>query len=122
LSPNQDRRSVRIERHRRVRKKVFGTSECPRLSVFKSLKHIYVQVIDDQNKITLVSTSTLSPDVRDKITGGNNIEVAKVVGEDIGKKAIEKNITAVVFDRGGYRYHGKVKALAEAAREAGLKF
>jgi len=122
LSPNQDRRSVRIERHRRVRKKVFGTSECPRLSVFKSLKHIYVQVIDDQNKITLVSTSTLSPDVRDKITGGNNIEVAKVVGEDIGKKAVEKNIISAVFDRGGYRYHGKVKALAEAAREAGLKF
>jgi len=122
LSPNRDRRSVRIGRHRRVREKVFGTPECPRLSVFKSLKHIYVQVVDDENKITLVSTSTLSPDVRDKITGGNNIEVAKVVGEDIGKKAVEKNIISVVFDRGGYRYHGKVKALAEAAREAGLKF
>jgi large subunit ribosomal protein L18 len=90
--------------------------------VFKSLKHIYAQIIDDQNGVTLVSASTLSSDVRDKITGGSNIETAKAVGEEIGRKAIEKDISEVVFDRSGYLYHGKVKALADAAREAGLKF
>jgi large subunit ribosomal protein L18 len=101
---------------------VFGTLERPRLSIFKSIKHIYAQIIDDETGITLVSASTLSGDVRDEIAGGNNMEVAKVVGEAIGRKAIEKNITSVVFDRGGYLYHGKLKALAEAAREAGLTF
>jgi len=100
---------------------VFGTSEQPRLSVYKSIKHIYVQVIDDQNGVTLAAASTLSSDIRDKVSG-NNIGAAKLVGDEIGKKAVEKNITNVVFDRGGYRYHGKLKALAEAAREAGLKF
>jgi len=100
---------------------VFGTSEQPRLSVYKSIKHIYVQVIDDKNGVTLAAASTLASDVRDKVSG-NNIEAAKLVGNEIGKKAVEKNITNVVFDRGGYRYHGKLKALAEAAREAGLKF
>lgn len=100
---------------------MFGTSEQPRLSVYKSIKHIYVQVIDDQNGVTLAAASTLSSDVRDKVSG-NNIEAAKLVGDEIGKKAVEKNIKNVVFDRGGYRYHGKLKALAEAAREAGLKF
>ena len=100
---------------------MFGTSEQPRLSVYKSIKHIYAQVIDDQNGVTLAAASTLSSDVRDKVSG-NNIEAAKLVGDEIGKKAVEKNIKNVVFDRGGYRYHGKLKALAEAAREAGLKF
>ena len=100
---------------------MFGTSEQPRLSVYKSIKHIYVQVIDDKNGVTLAAASTLSSDVRDKVSG-NNIEAAKLVGDEIGKKAVEKNIKNVVFDRGGYRYHGKLKALAEAAREAGLKF
>ena len=90
--------------------------------MFKSLKHIYAQIIDDQNGITLAAASTFSPDVRDKVTGGNNIEMAKLVGEAIGKRAIEKDIAKVVFDRGGYLYHGKVKALADAAREAGLEF
>jgi large subunit ribosomal protein L18 len=90
--------------------------------VFKSLKHIYAQIIDDQQGITLLSVSTKSPDVRDKVTSGSNIEAAKIVGGVLGKKAIEKDIPMVVFDRGGYLYHGKVKALAEAAREAGLEF
>jgi large subunit ribosomal protein L18 len=115
--------SARLKRHRRVRKKLFGTPECPRLSVFRSIKHIYAQVIDDQNGITIVSASTLSPDVRDEIAGNtSNVEAAKVVGKAVARKAIEKNIIGVVFDRGGYLYHGKVKALADAAREAGLTF
>ncbi len=122
MSPKLDRTAGRLRRHRRVRKKAFGMSERPRLSVFKSLKHIYAQIIDDQNGTTLLSVSTLSPDVRDKITGGNNIETAKVVGAEIGRKALESDITKVVFDRGGYLYHGRVKALADAAREAGLEF
>ena len=122
MSPKLDKKSARLRRHRRVRKKSIGTPERPRLSVFKSSKHIYAQIIDDQNGVTLVSASTLSADVREKITGGSNIETAKAVGEEIGRKAIEKEISEVVFDRSGYLYHGKVKALADAAREAGLKF
>ena len=122
MSPNLSRETARLKRHRRVRKKAFGVSERPRLSVFRSIKHIYAQIIDDQNGVTLAAASTLSPDVRDKVTGGNNIETAKLVGAEIGKRAIEKDIKKVVFDRGGYVYHGKVKALAEAAREAGLEF
>ena len=122
LSSRLDRKSSRLKRHRRVRRKVFGIPERPRLCIFKSLKHIYVQIIDDQNGTTLVSASTLLPDVRDKVTGGNNIDAAKVVGAEIGRRAAEKDIKQVVFDRGGYLYHGKVKALADAAREAGLDF
>jgi large subunit ribosomal protein L18 len=122
LSPKLDKRSARFRRHRRVRKKVFGTPERPRLCVFKSIKHIYAQIIDDENGLTLVTASTLSSDLRAKISGGNNAEAAKAVGEVIGRKAVEKDITNVVFDRGGYLYHGRVKALAEAAREAGLSF
>ena len=122
MSPKLDRRSARLRRHRRVRKRVFGTPERPRLIVFRSIKHIYAQVIDDQNGNTLVSASTLTKDVRGKIPGGNNIEAAKLVGQEIGRMATEKNITKVVFDRGGYLYHGRLKALAEAAREAGLEF
>ena len=122
MSPKLDRVSARFRRHRRVRKRVVGTPERPRLSVFRSIKHIYAQIIDDQNGVTLASASTLSPDVRDEIAGSSSIEAAKAVGKAIGRKAIEKNITSVVFDRGGYLYHGKVKALADAAREAGLTF
>ena len=121
MSPKLDKRSARFRRHRRVKKKIFGTPERPRLCVFKSIKHIYAQIIDDQNRITLVSASTLSADIRDKASG-NNIEAAKIVGGAIGEKAIEKNIIDVVFDRGGYLYHGKLKSLAEAARKAGLNF
>ena len=122
LSSKLDRGSARLRRHERVRRKVFGTPERPRLSVFKSINHIYAQIVDDQNGTTLVSVSTLSPAVRDRIAGSSNAEAAKAVGEAIGRKAIEKNITTVVFDRGGYLYHGRVKALADAAREAGLRF
>jgi len=122
LSPKLDKRSARLRRHRRVRKRLSGVPERPRLCVFKSIKHIYAQIIDDENGVTLLAASTLSSDVRDKVSGSGNTEAAKAVGEAIGRKAIEKNITKVVFDRGGYLYHGRVKALAEAAREAGLQF
>ena len=113
---------ARIRRHIRIRKKISGVPEQPRLCVFRSIRHIYAQIIDDQNGVTILTMSTLSPEVREKISGVNNIKAAKAVGELIGKKAIENNITKVVFDRGGYIYHGKIKALADAAREAGLKF
>ena len=121
LSSKLSRESGRLKRRGRVRKKVFGVPERPRLSVFKSLKHVYVQIIDDQNGVTLAAASTLSPDVRDKAKG-NSAETAKLVGEAIGKRAMEKDIKKVVFDRSGYLYHGRVKALADAAREAGLEF
>ncbi len=114
-----DKKANREKRHLRVRKKVFGTVERPRLSVFKSEKNIYAQVIDDINGVTLVSASSLDKDFSAK---GGNKEGAKLVGEVVAKRAIEKGITEVVFDRGGYIYHGRVKELAEAAREAGLQF
>ena len=119
---NVNRREARIRRHKRVRKKVWGTNEKPRLSVFKSLKHIYAQLIDDESGITLASASTLSPDIKNQIEYGGNIESAKFVGESVAKKAVEKGVKTVVFDRGGYIYHGRVKALADAAREVGLRF
>lgn len=114
-----DRKSKRLRRHLRVRKKVFGTPERPRLSVYRSEKNIYAQIIDDINAVTLVSASSLEKDFSAK---GGNKEGAKLVGEAIAKKAVEKGLTEVVFDRGGYVYHGRVQALAEGAREAGLKF
>jgi len=122
LSPKLVKKYARIKRHRRVRKKVFGTPERLRLCVFKSINHIYAQIVDDVSANTLLTVSTLTPDVREKVKNGGNIEPAKAVGEAIGKKALEKNIYNVVFDRGGYPYHGRVKALAESAREAGLIF
>ena len=122
MSPVLDKRHARLKRHFRVRKKLSGTSERPRLCVFKSLNHIYAQIIDDTTGNTILTVSTLSADVREKVKYGGNIEAAKVVGEEIGKKALEKNVSEVVFDRGGYPYHGRVKALAESAREAGLVF
>ena len=115
-----DKNSSRVKRHLRVRKKVSGTPERPRLSVYRSEKNIYAQIIDDVNAVTLVSASTLDKDLNLKV--GGNKEAAKLVGELIAKKALDKGITTVVFDRGGFIYQGKVKALAEAAREAGLKF
>ena len=114
-----DKKASREKRHLRVRKKVFGTVERTRLSVFKSEKNIYAQVIDDINGVTLVAASSLDKDFSAK---GGNKEGAKLVGEVVAKRAIEKGITEVVFDRGGYIYHGRVKELAEAAREAGLQF
>lgn len=111
---------TRKRRHYRIRKRINGTPEIPRLNVFRSNSHIYAQLIDDVNKVTLASASTMDKDI--SIKNGGNIDAAKVIGEAIGKKAADKKITQVVFDRGGYLYHGRVKALADAARETGLKF
>ena len=113
----ESRNSMRIKKHNRIRKNLSGTKELPRLNVFRSNTNMYAQIIDDETGRTLVSTSSLELKL-DK----NNIETAKKVGESIAKKAIEAKITKVVFDRSGYLYHGRIKALAEAAREAGLKF
>ncbi|MBC2579641.1 50S ribosomal protein L18 [Clostridium sp. DJ247] len=115
----EDKNKARVRRHLRVRKKVFGTPERPRLAVFRSEKNIYAQIIDDINGVTLVAASTLDKDFNGV---GSNKEAAKVVGELVAKKAIEKGITEVVFDRGGYVYHGRIQNLAEGAREAGLQF
>lgn len=115
-----NRKDARAKRHLRVRKKVFGTQERPRLAVYRSEKNIYAQIIDDVNAVTLVSASTIEKGMDVKV--GSNKEAAKLVGEMIAKKALEKEITEVVFDRGGYIYHGRVEALAQGAREAGLKF
>lgn len=109
---------ARIRRHKRVRNNISGTSDTPRLCLYRSNKHVHAQIIDDTKGTTLVSSSSITL----KLENGSNIEAAKQVGLDIAKKALEKNITKVVFDRSGYIYHGRVKALAEGAREAGLKF
>ena len=114
-----DRKAERIRRHIRVRRKISGTQERPRLCVYRSNKNLFVQVIDDVNQVTLVQASTLDKEVKTKHA---NKEAAKEVGALIAKRAIEKNIKSVVYDRGGYVYHGVVKELAEAAREAGLEF
>lgn len=114
-----DKKANRLRRHLRVRKKVFGTPERPRLSIYRSEKNIYAQIIDDINAITIVSASSLEKDFSAK---GGNIEGAKLVGELVAKKAVAKGVTEVVFDRGGFIYHGRIQKLAEAAREAGLKF
>ncbi len=118
----KDRKAARLKVRRRIRGRVSGTAERPRLAVFRSLKHIYVQAIDDTAGKTLAAASTLDPEAREQVSYGGNVAAAKVVGSLIGKRLQEKGITRVVFDRGGYRYHGRVRALAEAAREAGLEF
>ena len=114
----ESKNSQRIMRHKRVRKNISGTSEMPRLNVFRSNTQIYAQIINDETGTTLASSSS----VQLKIKNGGNIEGAKLVGADIAKKAKEANIRKVVFDRGGYQYHGRVEALADAARENGLEF
>ncbi len=116
----KSKKIARKARHDRVRAVVEGTSARPRLAVYRSNKHISAQVIDDEKQITLVSASTFENG--NKFENGSNIEAAKKVGEMVAKRALEKGVTAVVFDRGGFLFHGRVKALAEAAREAGLKF
>ncbi|ADL68017.1 50S ribosomal protein L18 [Thermoanaerobacterium thermosaccharolyticum] len=116
-----DRRLTRKRRHLRVRKKISGTSERPRLSVYKSLSHIYAQLIDDVRGVTLAHASTLDPELKNVAKGANK-ESARLVGKLIAKKALEKGIKDVVFDRGGYIYHGTIKELADAAREGGLNF
>lgn len=113
-----DKNEARLRRHRRVRGKISGTAERPRLDVFRSAKHIYCQVIDDVAGVTLCSASSLEKDFEGF---GGNIEAARKVGENIAKKCLEKGITEVVYDRGGFVYHGRVQALAEGAREGGLK-
>jgi len=113
---------VRLRKHIRLRKKIKGTPERPRLNVFRSLNHIYAQIIDDTKGNTLVAASTLDVSLKGKLKSGGNKEAAKEVGRLIAQKAAEKGIKSVVFDRGGYIYHGRVKELADAAREAGLEF
>jgi large subunit ribosomal protein L18 len=116
-----DTRTARQRRHRRIRVTLSGTGQRPRLNVFRSLQHIYAQVIDDTSGITLAAASTNEADVRASMTGSKT-ERARAVGKTIAQRAKEKGVAAVVFDRGGYLYHGRVKALADAAREAGLEF
>lgn len=116
---NKESKNVsRVKRHVRVRTKVSGTADCPRLSVYRSNKHIHAQIIDDVRGVTLCSASSLQL----KLANGGNIEAAKQVGEAVAKAALEAGITKIVFDRSGYIYHGRIQALADAAREAGLKF
>lgn len=116
------KRTRQRARKNRVRRKVCGTAERPRLTVYKSLKHVYAQIIDDTTGNTLVSASTVGRDLRDELKKTADVDAAKMVGQSIGRKAMSRNIKKVVFDRNGYLYHGKVKALADAAREAGLEF
>lgn len=116
------RSEQRAKRHLRVRKKVYGTLERPRLNVYRSEKHMYAQIINDDLGTTLVAASTLDKELAEKFSCGSNKEAAKAVGELVAKRAIDKGIKSVVFDRGGYIYHGRVKELADAAREAGLDF
>lgn len=116
------RKTARKKRHYRLRRYLSGTAERPRLAVFRSNKHIYAQVIDDVAKQTLAASSTVEKSVTGDLKSTSNIEAAKLVGADIAKKATGKGINAVVFDRGGFLFHGRVKALADAAREAGLQF
>ncbi len=115
-------RVARRRRHKRVRAKVEGTTSRPRLSVFRSLNHIYAQVIDDSKRHTLVSASTLEPEIKAEAEGKVKTGKAELVGSLVAKRALSQGVTQVVFDKGGYKYHGRVKALAEAARQNGLKF
>ncbi|EQF29444.1 ribosomal protein L18 [Clostridioides difficile CD160] len=117
-----DKNANRLQRHKRVRRKISGTSQRPRLCVFRSANNIYAQIIDDTQRVTLVAASSLDAEVKSAVNHTGNKEAAKKVGELVAKKAVEKGITEVVFDRGGYLYHGRIQELAEGAREAGLKF
>ena len=117
-----NKNELRLRKHLRVRKKIAGTNERPRLNVFRSNKNMYAQIIDDAKGVTLVSASTIDKDLRDQIEKGGGKAAAKMVGEAIAKKALAAGIEDVVFDRGGYIYTGRVKELADGAREAGLKF
>lgn len=116
------RELLRRARHARVRKRITGVAERPRLNVYRSLNNIYAQLVDDTEGKTIVAASTLDKELRGTIKSGGNVEAAKAVGELIAKRALDKGIKSIVFDRGGYKYHGRVKALADAAREGGLEF
>ncbi len=117
-----EKEALRVKRHRRLRYRLSGTPERPRLNVSRSLQHIYAQLIDDTTGNTLTTASTVDASLRTALKSGGNVEAAKAVGKLIAERAQEKGITAVVFDRGGYKYHGRVQALADSAREGGLKF
>jgi large subunit ribosomal protein L18 len=117
-----DKKDSRVKRHIRIRKKISGTAARPRLAVYRSNRYMYVQVINDENGTTIASASSLEKDLREKFAGKVNVEVAKTVGKLIAERAIAKGVKSVVFDRGGYIYHGKIKALADSARESGLDF
>ena len=118
----KSRSEVRIKKHNRLRNRFAGTPDCPRLAVFRSNKHIYAQVIDDSEGRTLVAASTVEKEIKASLENTDDTAAATKIGDVVAKRALEKGIKAVVFDKGGYIYHGKVKALAEAAREAGLEF
>jgi len=118
----KERRVARQKRQVRVRRKVQGSQERPRLCVFRSARHIYAQIIEDSTGTTLVSVSTVTKDLSGDLKVGGNVEAAKLIGKKIAERALAKNITQVVFDRNGFLYHGRIKALADAAREAGLSF
>ena len=122
MSGLKTRYEFRRRVHRRIRKKVAGTGERPRLAVFRSNKNIYAQLIDDQTGLTLASAASNEGEARKSLSNGGNVEAAKTIGRLIAERAKDKGLDAVVFDRGGYIYHGRVQALAESAREAGLKF
>ena len=117
-----DKNKARVKRHLRVRKKITGTVSRPRLNIFRSSKHMYAQIIDDTNGVTLVSASTLDKDLKAEVGNGGSVDAARKVGSLIAERAKAKGINNVVFDRGGYLYHGRVQALADAARESGLEF
>ena len=119
---SSSRELARKKRHLRVRKKVSGTPERPRLNVYRSLNHIYAQIIDDFAGNTIVAASSIDKELKGKISSGGNIEAARTVGSLIARRALDKGIKQVVFDRGGYLYHGRIRALADAAREGGLEF
>lgn len=122
MTTNKSRSVARLRRHQRVRKKVQGTPERPRLNVYRSVAEIYAQVIDDEAGQTLTSASTIDQELRARMEGLKKTEQARLVGETIAKRTLEKGITKVVFDRGGFKYIGRIKALADAAREGGLEF
>lgn len=117
-----NRNAVRLKRHKRVRGKVSGTPTTPRISVYRSVEHIYAQLIDDVNGLTICASSTLDKGIKDSLKGKTKVEQAKIVGNDLAKKALAKKVTDAVYDRGGYLYTGRVQSLAEGAREGGLKF
>ena len=122
MKPEVNRRQARERRRAHVRKRVVGTPERPRLNVFRSLNHIYAQIIDDTVGYTLVSASTIDTDIRDQVAGKSKTEQAEVVGRAVAERALDKGVRQVVFDRAGYKFHGRIKALAEAARKTGLEF
>lgn len=122
MAKERDKQRARHRRHKRIRKKIFGSAARPRLSVFRSLRNIYGQLVDDESRKTILTVSSLSLELKGTVRYGGNVEAAKLVGKALAGKCQEKGIEQVVFDRGSYLYHGRVKALAEGAREGGLKF